>query len=32
MADQPLIESRLAAVEPLEEMVTGQQLRTDVGH
>jgi hypothetical protein len=32
MADQPLIESWFAAVEPFEEVVTGQQLRTDVGH
>ena len=32
MTDQPLVESRLAAVEPVEEVLTGQQLRTGVGH
>jgi hypothetical protein len=32
MPDQPQIESGLAAVESVEEVVTGQQLRTDVGH
>jgi hypothetical protein len=30
MADLPLIEGWLAAVEPIEDVVTGQQLRTEV--
>ena len=32
MANQPLIEGWFATVEPVEEVIAGQQLRTDVGH